>query len=136
MVLPAPRTTLAAVPISATTGDVATALCHYGEEATADWVLNCTDDELVAVLDVAEWLTYRGPSTPSGASMMFDKALALAAVYVHDGCPRELSRRRRRRLTEEEQRRYSAERWVDIQLQGRTTPFFAVRTDAVEYWTP
>jgi hypothetical protein len=74
---------------------VAEDLRRYGENATARWVLTCSDDEFVRVCSVAEWLLYYGPSTASGRSMMIAKACALAAVYVHEGAPRDLSRSRR-----------------------------------------
>jgi len=41
-------------------------LHEYGEDKTADWILTCSEDELVRVCSVAEWLLYSGPSRPSG----------------------------------------------------------------------
>jgi len=74
---------------------VAEALRQYGEEATARWLVSCSDDELVRVASVVEWLLYFGPKQQSGASMMIVKACALAAVYVREGSPRNLARSRR-----------------------------------------
>ncbi|TKV56906.1 hypothetical protein FDO65_18880 [Nakamurella flava] len=74
---------------------VAEALDRYGEAATAEWILTCTDDELVRVCAVADWLLSDGPSTATGRSMMIGEACALAAVYVREGSPRQLARSRR-----------------------------------------
>ena len=60
-------------------------LHEYGEDETADWILTCSEDELVRVCSVAEWLLYSGPSRPSGGSMMMAKACAVAAAYVREG---------------------------------------------------
>src|SRR6478736_6624943 len=75
-------------------------LHEYGEDETANWILTCSDDELVRVCSVAEWLLYFGPSRPSGGSMMIARACALAAVYVREGAPRELARSRRKRTAD------------------------------------
>jgi hypothetical protein len=77
---------------------IAEDLRRYGEDANARWVLTCSDDDLVRVCSVAEWLLYYGPSTASG-TMMIAKACALAAVYVHEGVPRDLARARRTKTT-------------------------------------
>ena len=74
---------------------VAADLQRYGEPATAAWVLTCTDEELVRICTVADWLLHHGPGPASGASMMIARACALAAVYVHEGGPRDLARSRR-----------------------------------------
>jgi len=70
-------------------------LLAYGEDASASWIVECSEDELVRVCSVAEWLLYFGPQTASGSSMILAKACALAAVYVHEGTPRALVRSRR-----------------------------------------
>ncbi|WP_458112275.1 hypothetical protein M1D88_18835 [Arthrobacter sp. R1-13] len=70
-------------------------LLSYGEKATAEWISRCSDDELMRTLSVGEWLLYYGPGPASGGSMLIGKAAALAAVYVHEGNPRDLTRRRR-----------------------------------------
>ena len=75
--------------------DIAEDLRRYDEPETAEWVLGCSDDELVRLCSVADWLTLHGPAAPSGASMMILKATALAAVYVREGSPRDLKRSRR-----------------------------------------
>ena len=75
-------------------------LHEYGEDETANWILTCSEDELVRVCSVAEWLLYCGPSRPSGGSMMIAKACAAAAVYVREGAPRNLARTRRKRIAD------------------------------------
>jgi hypothetical protein len=75
-------------------------LHEYGEVETAQWILTCSDKELVRVCSVAEWLLYHGPSLPSGGSMMIARACALAAVYVREGAPRDLARGRRKRIAD------------------------------------
>jgi hypothetical protein len=82
--------------LSASAETISSDLHQYGEDAAADLILDCTDEELVRVCSVAEWLLYQGPSRASG-SMLIAKALSLAAVYVREGAPRELARSRRRR---------------------------------------
>ena len=84
--------------LNASAETIAADLRQYGEDATAHWLLACTDEELVRVCSVGEWLLFNGPGRPSGGSMLFAKALSLAAVYVREGAPRELARSRRRRL--------------------------------------
>ena len=86
--------------LSASAQTIAADLRQYGEDAAADWLLACTDEKLVRVCSVGEWLLFNGPGRPSGGSMLFAKALSLAAVYVREGAPRELARSRRRRLDE------------------------------------
>ncbi|MFJ4228479.1 hypothetical protein ACIPYV_13040 [Paenarthrobacter nicotinovorans] len=46
-------------------------------------------------LTVASWILHYGPTQPSGSSMLIDKAIALAAVCMHEEHPRELARKRR-----------------------------------------
>ena len=81
--------------LSAGAEDVAEALRRYGEDETAAWLLGCSDDELVTVCSVANWLLYHGPASPSGNSMILARACALAAVYVREGAPRDLTRSKR-----------------------------------------
>ncbi|PKV91354.1 hypothetical protein ATK30_2123 [Amycolatopsis echigonensis] len=98
--------------ISATRGLLRRHLVEYGEDAAAEWVVSCTDDELLRLGSIAYWVSLKGPSTPSGASMMIGKALAIGAVCVHEGKPRKLARARRRKLpelSEEERRRIRSE---------------------------
>ena len=70
-------------------------LLQFHEPAVADWVEYCTDEEFVRICDVADFLSLHGPVTSSGASLMLSKCVALAAVYVHDGAPRDLVRAKR-----------------------------------------
>src|SRR6476469_9836320 len=81
--------------LSASVGRIAEQLWRYGEDETALWVLDCTDDELVRISSVGSWLLFNGPGTSKG-SMMLAKACALAAVYVREGAPRELARKSRK----------------------------------------
>ncbi len=74
-----------------------TALRRYGEDAVADAIASGLTPEQVRGIGTRHQLTYmRDPSTASGAAYAFDKALALAAVEVLEGRPRELARKRRR----------------------------------------
>jgi hypothetical protein len=86
--------------LNASTESMSQALHQYGEEETAKWVVACSEEELVRVCSVAEWLLCRGPGLSGGGSMMIAKACAIAAVYVHEGAPRELARRRRKHLVD------------------------------------
>lgn len=84
--------------LSASAESMAESLYQYGEHEAADWVVSCSDDELVRVCSVAEWLLYQGPGPSRGGSMMIARACAIAAVYVREGAPRELARSRRKRV--------------------------------------
>lgn len=106
-------------------------LLEFGEPETAEWVVGCTDDELVRVCSVADWLLLRGPTSPSGSSMMIAKACALAAVYVHEGQPRELRRARRRKLDASP---VNGGRFVNHQLQLAAGRHYGVGDDARRYW--
>jgi hypothetical protein len=92
---PALEPALCAVVLSAQVGVIAENLLRYGEPEASGWLLSCSDDELVRVCSVADWLLLHGPKEPSGSSMMIAKACALAAVYVREGSPRALARPRR-----------------------------------------
>ena len=81
--------------LSASTSAICGDSLAYGEDAAASWILTCSEDELVRVCSVADWLLYYGPATASGSSMLPGKACALAAVYVQEGRPRKLARNRR-----------------------------------------
>jgi hypothetical protein len=129
--------TYGALVLNASAETISTDLRQYGEDSAANWILVCTDEELVRVCSVAEWLIYHGPSTASG-SMLIAKALSLAAVYVREGAPRELARIRRRR----------AESWQQPEIEGgwylgrlpdhvlaESVPFgYGVGDDARGYW--
>ncbi|ASN21604.1 hypothetical protein CGK93_19440 [Arthrobacter sp. YN] len=74
---------------------IVAALRSYGEESAPEWAGNAQKDALQATLTVAEWILHFGPTQPSGASMLIDKAIALAGVYMHEGHPRDLTKKRR-----------------------------------------
>lgn len=76
-------------------GMVVAALKSYGEEAAAEWARSAPRDAIQMTLTVASWILYHGPTQPSGARMLIDKAIALAGVYIHEEHPRELARKRR-----------------------------------------
>lgn len=42
--------------LGAQTDDIARDLLEFGEPEAAEWVQKCTDDELVKVCSVADWL--------------------------------------------------------------------------------
>lgn len=115
---------------------IARSLVEYGEEGAAQWVRDCSDEELVQVCSVADWLLFNGPSTKTG-SMMIAKALALAAVYVHEKTPRDLARSRRKPLpplSEPEREAIRRGRWVDYQLQATKPGGYGVGPDARNFW--
>ena len=118
--------------LSASAETIAADLRQYGEEATADWLLGCTDEELVRVCSVGEWLLFNGPGRPSGGSMLFAKALSLAAVYVREGAPRNLARSRRRRLDDQPAR--DDGRRPDHVLAGALPFGYGVGDDARAFW--
>lgn len=108
-------------------------LLPFHETDVAAWARTCTDDELARVCDVADFLTLSGPATPSGGSMTFAKASALAAVYVCEGKPRNLALSRRDLKVivpdvVDENRR-------PLYLIQQTRPErFAVGDDAIDFW--
>lgn len=110
-------------------------LVQYGEVETARWALTCSEDELLRICSVADWLELRGPETPSGRGMMAAKALALASVYVREGKPRDLSRGRRKltgnvsMVPPEHQ-----ERRPNRRAQLALPRDYGVGDDAREYW--
>lgn len=118
----------------ASVGDVANDLMTYGEDATAEWIAACTEDEFRRVRNVADFLVSFGPTQPDGSSMLIAKALALAAVYVCEGVPRHLNRERRdfSRMSE----RYSALKRpsvMDVMMEVGD-PYEGVGDDLVESW--
>jgi hypothetical protein len=118
--------------LSASAEDIASDLRQYGEDVTADWLLTCTDEELVRVCSVGEWLLFNGPGRPSGGSMLFAKALSLATVYVREGAPRDLARSRRRRL--ESNGSGGDGRRPDDALAGSVPYAYGVGDDARAFW--
>jgi hypothetical protein len=115
---------------------IARDLVEYGEHDAADWVRSCSDDDLVRICSVADWLLFNGPSTKTG-SMMIAQALALAAVYVREGTPRDLVRSRRKPLpplSEPERDAIRRGRWVNYQVQEIKPRDYGVGQDARDYW--
>lgn len=108
-------------------------LLQYGEEETAGWLMRCTEEELVRVCSVAEWLLYNGPRTSSGASMTIAKACALSAVYVREGAPRDLANSRRKKISGLPPVP-SPGRRPDHRLQSQVPTDYGVGDDAREYW--
>ncbi|ADG97576.1 hypothetical protein Srot_1103 [Segniliparus rotundus DSM 44985] len=110
---------------------IAEDLRRYGEDETAEWVLSCSDDDLVQVCSVASWVY--------GSGVMLATACALAAVYVRERAPRELSRKRRKPSTVAEgpllQNGRRPSRAAD-ERAGRHYPFYGVGEDAIEFWRP
>ncbi|BBH17727.1 hypothetical protein Back2_20140 [Nocardioides baekrokdamisoli] len=111
--------------------DIAHDLLEFGEPEAAAWMLDCSDDEFVRVCSVADWLLYDGPTTATGRSMMIAKACALAAVYVHEGRPRDLRQSRRTKLAPSP---VDGGRFVDYQMQLAAGRHYGVGDDAVQFW--
>lgn len=69
----------------------------YGEDDAADRVLSLSDEDLARIWERADHYVYSDEhALASGRSMLIGKALALAAVDVLEGAPRELRWKRRR----------------------------------------
>jgi hypothetical protein len=113
---------------------IAEDLRRYGEDEAAEWIIDCSEDELVRVCAVAEWLLYHGPARRSGASRMIAKACALAAVYVREGSPRDLLRSRRGAASGSRVAAAGGRR-PDHKLQAAAPSQYGVRQDAREFWT-
>ncbi|SDO62510.1 hypothetical protein SAMN05660199_02319 [Klenkia soli] len=125
--------------LSTSAEHIASDLLQYGEDATAAWVLRCTDAELVRVCSVGCWLLFHGPGPSSGGSMLVAKAVSLAAVYVHEGAPRELARTRRRgqptwTTHQDEDGVWHLGRLPDAVLAARVTADHGVGVDARAVW--
>ncbi len=73
--------------------NLADLLCAYDEREVAVWALGASDDEMLRVDGVSDWLLQHGPRTKSGQPMMYKQALAQAAVFVAEGTARPLRRR-------------------------------------------
>src|SRR4051812_37454510 len=112
---------------------VVTDLVRYGELPTAEWLRSCTDEEFVRTCSVAEWLLYHGPSTRSG-SVPIARALCLAAVYVHEGRPRDIARRRRPVDTPPDASPPAPDRRPDHVLAAAVPPGYGVGDDARAFW--
>ncbi|MGN6501465.1 MAG: hypothetical protein ACTHKX_01005 [Pseudolysinimonas sp.] len=118
----------------ASVGDVANDLMTYGEDVTAEWIAACSEDEFRRVRNVADFLVAFGPTQGDGSSMLIAKALALAAVYVCEGTPRQLNRERRDLSRTSE--RYSALQRPSVMdvMMEIGDPFEGVGDDLVESW--
>jgi hypothetical protein len=114
---------------------IAEDLRRYGEDETAQWILTCSEDELVKVCSVADWLLYHGPAKSSGASMMIAKVCALAAVYVREGSPRNLARSRRGPDAGPPLPAHGGRR-PNYQLQSAAPREYGVGDDARQFWGP
>ena len=115
---------------------VADNLLRYHEDEVSRWIETCTDEEFVDICNVADFLLYYGPHPPSGSSMLIDKALAIAAVYVHEGSPRALRRGTR------DNKRAVPQRFPLHELEKRRTntrlqtfgTYGAVGDDFISFW--
>ena len=123
--------------LDASVGLIAEDLRCYGEYDVASWVIACSDDELLRVCSVADWLLLRGPALSSGSSMMLAKACALAAVYVCEGRPRDLRRGRRMPAsagTAPGEHSPDADRRPDLMAQLSADRGYGVGQDARDFW--
>jgi hypothetical protein len=108
---------------------VAADLRRYGEDETAEWILSCTDEELERVCRVAGFTYYQ--VSPSA------KACSVAAVYVHEGAPRELRRKRRKPLTEPEGPLLHNGRYTSMAVRALSDPIgdYGVEQDLIDYFS-
>ncbi|HEY2063500.1 MAG TPA: hypothetical protein VGH57_34345 [Amycolatopsis sp.] len=112
-------------------------LLEYGEEEAAKWVFFCSDDEFIRVCGVADWILLYGPKTPSGASMMIARGIAVAAVFVREGAPRELARSRRKKLSDfppgwsEEMEKREDPSLPELREKGK---FYGVTGELKNFW--
>ena len=103
-------------------------LNSYGEAAAADWVATTSDDELVRVCSVAGWLQ-------SERHLEAPKALALAAVYVCEGAPRDLARIDRLPVPADQLHTEDSRR-PKLPALMTTPEGYGVGDDARAYWAP
>ncbi len=108
-------------------------LLQFHEPDVAKWVEVCSEEDFVRVCDVADFLSLHGPVTSSGASLMLSKCVAMAAVYVHDGAPRDLARAKRD-LKAVVPPIDSSSPSTDLLLARGRPQFFAVGDDAINVW--
>lgn len=92
-----PNMTLRHMPTEDERRAIADDLWRYGEDDGALKVVNLTDHELDRIGEIAGKHAATS-DVPSGAGMLFSKAIALATVEVIEGKPRLLARKRRRPL--------------------------------------
>lgn len=120
--------------LSAGVEQIAEDLRRYGEAPVAAWVLECSDDDLIKVCSIADWLLYHGPGPRAGGSMLIAKACALAAVYVREGAPRDLalSRRGKRSGTPIPP---GGGRRPDSARQATATGDYGIDDDARSFWS-
>jgi hypothetical protein len=78
---------------------IANDLWRYGEDDLARHAFNLTDHDLERMGEIAGQHSTTS-DVPSGAGMVFSKAIALAAVEVIEGKARPLARTRRRPLNQ------------------------------------
>jgi hypothetical protein len=115
-------------------GRIAEALRAYGEAATAEWVLTCSEEELVRICSVVEWLMHHGPTNASGG-VLFAKLEAVAAIYVHEGAPRDTARTRRDlRAGLPEASEATFERRPDYELASSVSEEYGVGQDCRAFW--
>ena len=69
----------------------------YGEDDLVPQLLSCSTEQLATIQRRAGDYAFSGPLGKSG--MMYAKALALAAVEILEGTPRDLKRKRRMRVS-------------------------------------
>jgi hypothetical protein len=80
--------------IQATREHIQHHLRSYGEDATATKLMSVSDADFKRIGERAFDYACQ-PATPSGRGMLLAKALALAAVEVIEGAPRELRLKKR-----------------------------------------
>lgn len=115
-------------------GSVAESLRSYGEESTAEWVLSCSEEQLVRICSVAYWLIFHGPKNASGG-VLLAKMEALAAVYVRHGVPRDTARKRRDlRAGRPEASEATLERRPDDKVAAEVPEDYGVGEDLRSFW--
>ena len=122
------------MPTLADVRSVALYAAQYGEVAAANWVASCSPAEFVSVCNAADFLQSEGPTTPGGNSMTFAKAAVIAAVYVHEGAPRKLTRQRRDSSVRADDYAGIEVRWTDYHLMKALQPWAGVGDDFIDYW--
>ena len=83
------------MPIISPRSHVERQLRAYGEDAVAAKLSSISDEDCARIGKRAFDYACMPTTKKSGGGMLLDKALALAAVEVIEGAPRELRRRRR-----------------------------------------
>jgi hypothetical protein len=115
-------------------GRIAEALQAYGETSTAEWVPSCSEEELVRICSVVEWLMHHGPTNASGG-VLFAKLEALAAIYVQEGAPRDTTRKRRdMRAALPKASEAALERRPNHELASSVSEEYGVGQDCRSFW--